>query len=758
MDSQNTRQRICFVVLVLCLTASARETLAQSRPDRQSGDPGPKTLVSTSASVGRLQVVAEVAETAVVIDGALDDPVWQRASPATGFVQSEPSTGEPATERTEVRIAYDSDNLYIGAYCYDSEPDSLVVNQIREDFTVGDQDSFEVIFDTFADRRNGFTFMTNPGGARSDEQMANEGRETNASWDAVWFVATRRVADGWTAELAIPFKSLRFDLETAPSWGINFGRHLRRKNEVDYWSPVPRAYALSRVSLAGDLVGLPAVSSGKNLKVKPFAVASSVRPAGEDEFGSDVAGGVDVKYGITPALTLDGTFHPDFAQVEADEQQVNLTQFSQFFPEKREFFLENSGIFYVGDTARNSRITATPTADTDLLLFFSRRIGLTPEGFPIPIVAGARLTGNLAGLRIGALNVQTERTEREPANNFTIVRLRRDILRNSDVGAIFMTRQSTDDGSDYNRVYGLDATLRLFGNADWASYFVRTATPGFTDGQYALRSTINREGNFFHIKSGIMFLGDHFNDELGFYNRIGVRKYLLDTGIRPRFESLQRRGIREMHPHVVWDYFTDHSGTMVAKRLHTGYSVFFNNGGFTELSVNPEFQLLIQPFKIHPDAPPIPVGGYSWVPVQLRFNSDPSQPVSFNLTGIWGGLWSGTQKTLQATVTLQPSYRFRLSVGTQRTNAKLEVPETEFVSSISTLRANYSFSANMFLDSLLQYDRDRDQVNVNVRFNFMHHPMSDLFIVYNEQRFVTVEDPIPTGRGFIVKFTQLFSF
>jgi hypothetical protein len=466
---------------------------------------------------------------------------------------------------------------------------------------------------------------------------------------------------------------------------------------------------------------------------------------------------VDIKYGITRSLTLDGTANPDFSQVEADVLQVNLTQFSQFYPEKREFFLENSGIFYVGDGGSRLSYLA-PRPDTDLLVFFSRRIGLDSEGSPIPITAGGRLTGRVGGVSIGALTVQTEREGEIPASNYSVIRVRKDIFANSDIGALFMTRQSTENSGDYNRVYGVDANIRLFGNVDWSNYALKTATPGMADGQYAFRSTVNREGNFLHAKGGVMSLGDNFNNELGYYRRIGIIKYLLDVGIRPRPKALQRRGIREMHPHIYANLFTDQSGAWVARQFHIGYTFFFNNGGWLEFIVLPEYQLLTEPFYIDPGSPPIPPGGYSWTPYELWLSTDPSRMFSGSVRGTVGGLWSGTQRTIQAEVTVKPSYKFKFSLGVHRTDASLEQPLMDFVTSIWTMRANYSFTTNMFLDSLIQYNSARNKMNANIRFNIMHHPLSDLFVVYNEQRFTTPENPIPTGRGLIVKFTQMFTF
>ena len=719
---------------------------------------------------GRLELVATRAGTPIRVDGVLDEAVWQNADPATGFVQAEPREGQPASERTEVRIAYDEANLYIAAWLFDAESDRIIVNDIRKDFTVENQDAFEIILDTFNDHRNGYVFRTNAEGARGDQQVANEGREVNASWDAVWFVRTKRTQEGWTAEFAIPFRALRFADSGGSdmSWGINFSRRIRRKNEVSFWSPVPRAYNLNRVSLAGTLAGLPDAAGGRDLRIKPYAAARTIRETGGADFKGSGDAGLDLKYGVTEGVTLDFTLNPDFAQVEVDEQQVNLTQFSQFFPEKREFFLENSGVFYVGDAARNNRVSLTPTPDEDLLLFFSRRIGLTPSGREIPILAGARLTGQAAGFVVGGLTMQTRETDGLPANHYSVLRARRNVAAASDIGAIFMMRQATGDLTDaggaileprdnFNRVYGADANIRLPGETDWNSYVIRTATPGVTDGQYAVRTSLNHEGNFFHGKGGFMAIGEGFQDDLGYFRRTGIHKWFTDIGIRPRPEALRRIGIREMHPHIVWDYITDLEGRQVGKRLHSGYSVFFDNGGFTELSFNPAYQRIETPFRIHTGSAPIPPGAYGWNELQLRINTDPSRALTLTFTGITGGLWSGDQKTVNINVGVKPSYRFRANVSLQRTHASFDQPIGDFVRTIWTVRTNYSFTTNMFVDAFAQYDPDRDQFNTNVRFNLIHRPLSDLFIVFNEQR-ITGPDSPAAGRSVILKFTQMMAF
>ncbi len=709
---------------------------------------------------GRLEISAAAAPSGVTVDGVLDDPIWVGVEAVSGFVQAEPDEGHPATEQTVVRIAFDPDYLYVAAYCHD-DPGRLVVTDIRKDFARESQDGFEVILDTFGDRRNGYVFATNPAGARADEQVTNEGRDVNTSWDAPWTVRTRQVSDGWTLEMAIPLRSLRSRTD-AGSWGINFMRRIRRNNEVDYWAPVPRAYTLARLSLAGNLTGLGALAGKRDLRVRPYVAGETVRETGLTAFDHEGSAGLDVKYGLTNGLTLDLTVNPDFAQSEADEQQVNLSQFSQFFPEKRDFFLENSGMFYLGDTPRNRRVGAAPSVDEDLLLFFSRRMGLSDSGQRIGIDGGVRLTGQEGGFQIGALGLRTRDLDSTVAgSDYPVVRLRRNLFSASDLGAIFMMRSAVHDRGNYNRVYGLDANIRLPARVDWSSYLVNSETPGVSGPRYAWFSSLNREADFVHTKVGVLSIGDNFNDDLGFLRRTGVAKWMLDTGIRPRLASLRRLGVREMHPHVVWNYYTDHHLDRVARDLHSGYTFFLNNGGFTELSVNLKGQLLTDNFGLDPHVDSLPPGYYSWTEYQWRVTTDESRALSLGFTGITGGLWNGTQRTVNASLTAKPSYHLTASLGVQRTSGRL--PGGRFVRAIWTGRANYSFTTDMFLDALTQYDAERHRLNLNLRFNFIHHPLSNLYLVWNEQRF-TVATPLdyplgtpPPGRSLVVKVTHMLS-
>jgi hypothetical protein len=701
---------------------------------------------------------AHEAHGAIVLDGRLDEPEWLAAPVAAGFTQSEPNTGEPATERTEVRVLYDAERLYIGAYLHDRAPGDIVVNDIRKDFNPEQQDVFEVILDTFHDRRNGYVFSTNLAGARADKQVANEGREINTSWDGLWTVQTRRVEDGWIVEMAIPFRTLRFDFTRAPSWGINFSRRIRRRNEVSFWSPIPRAYTLARVSLAGELTGIAHSGTARDLRVKPYIAARTTRELGGPQMVSKGDAGVDVKYGVTQGLTADLTINPDFAQAEADEQQVNLTQFSQFFPEKREFFLENSGIFYVGDAARNNRVSLAPTPDEDMLLFFSRRIGLSRDGNNVAIPAGLRLTGSGAGVSVGALSMRTQSAAATPASQYSVLRLRRNLFAASDIGIIVLDREGLGVTSpDWNRLMGADANFRLPGEWDWSSYGVGSRKPEKSGGQYAYRSSINHDGNFFHGKVGLLEIGSGFSDDIGYFRRTDTRKYILDTGLRPRPRWLAGTGVREMHPHVTWNYYENLRGEMTAKNLHTGYTFFLNDGGYMELSVNPNFQRIDAPFRISPAIAPIPAGSYAWRDYQLKGGTNASRPVSLSYTFITGGLWSGQQRTQQLAMEARPTSQLAASLGVSHTAATLDAPQASFEALLWTTRGSYSFTTNMFFDALAQYDPRQHLFNANLRFNVIHHPLSNLYIVLNEQRITTPDAPVP-GFGVIVKSTQTLSF
>ncbi|MBI3262863.1 MAG: carbohydrate binding family 9 domain-containing protein, partial [Acidobacteria bacterium] len=430
-----------WALLWLALLAPAASLLEAS--DRPAID------YKTARFERRLPAVRATGQ--IALDGTLDEADWQTAPVATGFIQNEPREGEPATEQTEVRVLYDNQYLYFGVFAHDSNPEAIITNDLKKDFSANNSDSFEIVLDTFHDERNGYQFAINTAGAKWDAQMVNEGREINSNWDGIWSVKTRVTEVGWYAEIAIPFRTLRFSNLDPQTWGVNFLRRVRRRNEDSTWAPLPRIYDIQRVSLAGTIEGLQHVRPGTDLRVKPYVLTSAGAVGGAATTG-DFNGGFDAKYGVTSGLTWDFTVNTDFSQVEADEQQVNLTRFSLFFPEKRDFFLENSGVFQFG--AGNERGQGglggggggggggagggggggRLNVGRDELLFFSRRVGLSADGNSIPILGGTRLTGHAGPYIVGVMNIQQRQLGDSPATNFTALRLRRDVLANSDIG------------------------------------------------------------------------------------------------------------------------------------------------------------------------------------------------------------------------------------------------------------------------------------------------------------------------------------
>jgi hypothetical protein len=738
--SHRTRLWTCAVALCFSPIAAAAADLTFQSPD------------------GRRQVAAIESRAPITLDGALDEVVWRSAVPADGFVQAEPREGQAATEVTEVRLVFDREALYIGVVCHDANPAGIIVNDIRKDFPGGEQDTFEVILDTFADRRNGFVFVTNAAGAKSDTQIANEGRDVNTSWDAVWTVATRRDAGGWSAEIRIPFKTLRFERGSDRVWGVNFSRKIRRKNEIDYWSPVPRVYNLYRAGLGGTLTGLADASQGRNLRVKPWISADSTRPVAGASFDPGAHAGLDVKYGVTPSLTLDITAKPDFAQAEADEQQVNLTQFSLYYPEKREFFLENSGTFYFGDIPRESRIgnNRFSAPEEEMLLFFSRRIGLTSSGQAIPIDAGARLTGRAGAYGVGLMTIQADPEGSAPGDNYTVLRGRRDVLKTSDVGAIFLSRQSTNSG-DYNRVYGADANFRFRRALSINGFLARSETPGIASGQMSGKGSIVWNDNVLHTQYSLLSVGDNFRDDIGFVKRTGIRKHFADFGVRPRPAALRKYGIRELHPHTRYNVYTDQSNGKLTYTNHVAMSVFLENGGNVEFAANPRYERIVTPFKVRSDQA-FAAGEYGWREYNLLVETNHSKMVSASLDLTTGGFWSGTQRSTKLGMIVRPSYHLSFDLALQRNDIDLPFPMHAFVTNLVTSRIGYAFSTRTFLDTLLQYNTDLKQLSANVRFDLIHRPLSDLFVVYNEQRLTDQPTPITAGRGLIVKYTHMLAF
>jgi hypothetical protein len=678
----------------------------------------------------------------IVVDGILEEPEWKAAKPATDFIQKLPATGEPATEPTEVRLLYDDNSLYVGVYCFDSAGKSgIVVNDIRHDFFTFNSDGFQIVIDTYNDNRNAFLFATNPAAGRFDMQIGADGNRGNWDWDGIWFVETEITETGWQVEMAIPFKTLRFKKLEEQVWGVNFERRVRRKFEDSYWSPLPPQFRLGRVSLAGSLGGIKGVQQGRNVYFKPYVKAPVLRRE-DDDWDFQPTIGLEVfKWSVTPQLTLDGTINTDFSQVEADDARINLTRFSLFFPEKRDFFLENAEIFDWGRRERG------PRGRPDLLPFFSRRIGLTTEDHEIvPILGGGRLTGRAGKYTLGILSMQTaDFDEENPSTNFTVARVRRDVLRQSDIGGIFVNKQEVD--GSYNRTYGFDSNFNFFRYLDLNTYILKTETPDLKGQDYAGQVQASWEDGFFEMRAEHLRIGENFNPEVGFVRREGTHKTSGEFGITPRPRE-KIPWIREIHPSIQIDYFTNNENVLETRQIDGRFSVEFSESSRLFISAESNFERLEEEFEIR-DGVFIPPGDYSFDEIMVFFRSNRSKMFSVEARVGTGGFWDGERDSYDFGLTFRPSYRFSASARWDHNDVVL--PGDSFKTDLLSSRLGYSFSNNMWFNALIQYNGDDREVISNLRFNWKFKPLSDLFLVYNERR--TTDDVLE--RAIILKLTYV---
>jgi len=694
------------------------------------------------------------------IDGVLDEPDWVRAPMAHGFIQSDPREGEPATEDTDVRVLYDADNLYVGVFAHDREPRNILTSELRKDFNRESGDAFEIILDTFHDERNGYMFATNAHGAKWDAQTINEGLEINENWDALWDVKARITEAGWYAEIAIPFRTLRFSSADEQTWGINFQRRIRRRNEDSFWAPLPRIFDLQRVSLAGTLAGLQGVRPGNDIRVKPY-VLGSAGSSTRANVGTDAQAGLDVKYGVTSGLTWDFTANTDFSQVEADEQQVNLTRFSLFFPEKRDFFLENSGIFQFGQ-GRGVVFPGgggggfTSGRQTDAIMFFSRRIGLSENGESIPIAGGTRLTGHAGPYSVGLLNIQQRSRNRSPATNFTALRLRRNVLTNSDIGVIALNKEA--GGPGYNRVIGTDANFRFFESLDVNFAVARTFSPAAAIANQGSESMGNAGVHYrdrrWELQGTYARIGARFNDEMGFLPRTGISKFDSTYGARFRPTRLSK-WLRELFPHLGVTNVSWLTGDLQSRLIGAHMSINLQDGSGGELGVDPTTENLIVPFQINRRRGiSIPVGRYQFNDWHATWRTNASAPVSLNSRVDVGDFYDGSKQSYGVGAAVRLRGRLNASINESRNQIRLR--GGQYTTDLVSARVEYGFSTIAFVNALLQYNTDAREWTSNLRFNVIHHRLSDFFLVFNERRDSNTGGLL--DRALVAKMTYMVAF
>ena len=722
--------------------------------------------VITRDEFGRVTMRAIRLHQPLTLDGRLDEQVYYTVDSVTDFVQQVPDEGAPATEKTEVWVLFDRDTFYVAARCWSADPERIVANEMKRDSeNMFGNETFSIMLDTFYDRRNAFAFLTNALGGFIDLTIANE-RTPNMDWNTVLDVQTERFDEGWMLEIAIPFKSLRYGTNPNQIWGVNFQRRVTSINESSFLTPVPAALGvmgMMQVSSGATLVDLEVPVGGKPFEIKPYVISGlttnlDATPQVLNEFGRDA--GFDIKYGVTQGLTADFTYNTDFAQVEVDEQQVNLTRFSLFFPEKREFFLEGQGVFEFG-----GGFTFDPNTiwfrgqrygGDAPVLFFSRRIGLQ-NGRTVPIHAGGRLTGKVGPYSIGLLDVQAGQDSISGARptNFSVARIKRDVLRRSAVGAMFTGRSVSTEGAGGNYVYGVDGVFSFYDNLDINSYLARTETPGLHGDDLSYQTQLKYNGDRWGLQVDRLAIGEHFNPEIGFLRRKDMRRNFASFRFSPRPQSIGV--VRKFTWLASVDHITDGTG-LLETRLQQGlFSAEFENGDQFFAGVTDNYEFLKEPFTIARNVT-IPTGGYSFLNSRLVYVLGQQRVMSGSLTVDRGEFYNGEWTSvgyargrigLSSQLSVEPS----LSVNW------VKLPQGNFTTELVSTRATYTLTPRMFVAALLQYNSGADSLGSNIRLRWEYQPGSELFIVYTDERdTLTPHFPGIQNRAFIIKFNRLFRF
>jgi hypothetical protein len=723
-----------------------------------SSDAGqtPAETLSHDAT-GRITIRAVRLAAPLHIDGQLDEAVYNTVAPASDFVQSDPQPGVPATEKSEVWVLFDNDNLYVGARLWESHPERMVANEMRKDSAnVYQNENITLIFDTFHDQRNAVGFLINPIGGRQDGQITNE--RWNRDWNAIWDFATGRFDGGWTFEIAVPFKSLRYRPGAAQVWGFNARRVIKYKNEMSHLTPVPQALGGNGVfypSLAATLVGLEVPAGSRNLEIKPYAVSNLTTdrlatPQVSNKVGGDL--GLDVKYGVTQNLIADFTYNTDFAQVEADEQQVNLTRFSLFFPEKREFFLENPGLFTFGGIGTGNQ--GTPTGEAPLL-FYSRRIGLN-QGRVVPIDAGGRLTGRVGRYAVGFINIQTgESVTGSRPTNFSVLRLRRDVLRKSSIGIIATERSVSMNGRGSNAAYGVDGVFSFFDNLGMTGYWARTRGDRVSGEDISYRAQLDYGGDRYGLELERLVIGEHFNPEVGFLRRNDIRRSFGSVRFSPRPRS--NRLVRRFSWTGSLNYTENGRGQLDTRDAEGAFAIEFNNSDRFTASHTGSYELVTRPFRIAPGVV-VPAGGYDSANTRIAFTLGTQRVFSGTIWGEHGSFYSGRRDAAGVSAG-RLKVTSQLAVEPTYSRNRVDLLEGIFTTHLAGSRITYTMTPLMFASALLQYNSTNRTIAANVRMRWEYRPGSELFLVYNEERdTLTPRFPDLANRSFIIKVNRLLRF
>ncbi|MFN7983523.1 MAG: DUF5916 domain-containing protein [Vicinamibacterales bacterium] len=731
----------------------------------------PKTIVREN---GQVVVRAIKLQEPLKLDGKLDDAVYSENEPIDGFIQALPANGQPVSEKTEAWIMFDDKNIYVTAKLYESVPESQwVANEIRRDTNqMRQNDIFGVLFDTFYDHRNGFHFYTNALGGFTDQLVTDEGNP-NGDWNPVWDVRPGRFDGGWVTEMAIPFKSLRYVSGTNMTWGVQLRRSIRRKNEWSHLTALPAAgggpNSIFRLSRAATLVGLDLPPQSANVDLKPYVIATNTTdklrtPVLNNDFTGSIGG--DMKYGITSNLTADITVRTDFAQVEVDEQQLNLTRFSLQFPEKRDFFLEGRGIFDFGrggggsggpgfgfgSPGNSSPVTGAPT------FFYSRRIGLE-SGRVVPIRAGGRVTGRLGKWTIGALDLETgeEPIGNISPTNFSVVRLRRNILRRSSIGGIISNRDKSAlvKGSG-NLAYGLDGLFSFGNDLNMGGYFAKSDTDGRTTNNTSYQARFDYAPDKWGVRADYLRVGANYSPEIGFTNRGNFRRSFASARYSPRPKGSKL--VRKYTSDGSFEYLvTDTTGKLESRAATGRFIVERQNSDLINVVATNHYEFLARPFNVATGVT-IPTGGYTYSDLTASYGFGQQRRLSGNLTYQTGQFYNGTINALSLS-TGRFAIRSNWSLEPTFTINHVDLPVGRFTNAVVVGRTDYGFSPRRFMSALVQYSSSTHVLSSNFRFRWEYRPGSEMFVVYTDER-DTLKPGYPDlrNRAFTVKVTRLLRF
>jgi len=727
------------------------------------GDPGEPLMPSLIARRAADDVTVRAVRVApsLTVDGVLDEPIYQQVVPLTDFIQQEPREGQLATEKTEAWILFDDQSFYVAARLWDSAPEREVANELRRDNgNILGNENLTFVIDTLHDRRNGYLFQTNPLGALRDMTITDD--QQNSAWNGIWYVKTQRFSGGWTVEVAIPFKTLRYKGAGPQTWGINLRRLVKWKNEFSYLSLVPAALGttgVSRMASAATVEGLETPAQSKNIEFKPYGLAQSTglrRSSGQLDSAVGGNGGLDAKYGLTRSLIFDATWRTDFAQVEEDLQQINLTRFSLFFPEKREFFIEGQGIFDFGGVQAGNSPGDVP------LLFYSRRIGLN-QGQAIPVIGGGRLTGRAGAYSIGALNIHTEDTPAAGAvqTGFSALRLKRNIFRRSNVG-IMATHRQPVRGLPGSTSLGADATLLFKTSINVTGFVARTDTPnraGVPVTGYSYRGRADYTTDRYGLSAEHLLIDPGFAPDVGFTRRTDVRRTFVQARFSPRPRRSRSRIVRKLTWQLGGEYVTD----AAVQQRQTGevnglFRLDFQSSDQVSLEHTREFEYLPGAFTVSPGVV-VPKGDYSFSSTRLAYTLGQQRPFSGRISVSTGTLYNGQRSDLAYSG--RWGVHPRMSVEPTATLNWVSLPYGTFNARLLGSRVTVTPTPRMVLSSLVQLNIDARTLTSSARLRWEYTGGSEVFLVYTDGRDTALRPGMMTtvqNRTLAFKVTRLFRF